>query len=131
VTAFLDMGQLSAAARFALGGQEPQVASRRSLLRCVAEPAAAVGSAELYPDLPSKAAALLIAVARTYRPFVDGNKRAGFVAATLLINLNGHRLTMPVPAASSLIDKVAYGELTEPEAVAAMLAPHIQPVSDP
>lgn len=130
MTAYLDMGQLIAGARFALKGKEPEVASRRNLLRCVAEPAAAVGSAELYRDLASKAAALLIAVARTYRPFVDGNERAAFIAATLLINLNGHRLTMPVPAASSLIGKVAYGELTEPEPVAAMLAPHLEPVSD-
>ena len=127
MTVYLDMGQLVKAARVALGGAEPKVVSRHALLRCVAEPAAVAGTVELYPTLPEKAAALMIAVARTHRPFEDGNKRAAFLAATLLINLNGHRLAMPAPAASVLLDKVAYGELTEPAAVAAALAPHVQP----
>lgn len=127
MTAYLDMGQLAAVARVVLRA-EPELASRQALLRCVAEPAAMAGSVELYPQLSDKAAALLVAVARTYRPFVDGNKRAGLVAATSMVNVNGHRLTMPLPAASALIDTVAHGELTEPTDVAAVLAPHIHPV---
>lgn len=128
MTVYLDMGQLVKAARVALAGAEPKVTSRHALLRCVAEPAAVAGSVELYPALADKAAALMIAVAKTHRPFEDGNKRTAFLAATLLINLNGHRLTMPAPAASVLIDKVSYGELAEPETVAAAIAPHIRPV---
>ncbi|HEV2087749.1 MAG TPA: Fic family protein [Cryptosporangiaceae bacterium] len=127
MTAYLDMGQLVAAARVALRA-EPEVASRQALLRCVAEPAAMAGAVELYPTLADKAAALLVAVLKLHRPFVDGNKRAGFVAAALLVNVNGHRLDMPVPAASALIDKVDYGGLVEPTEVAEVLAPHIQPI---
>lgn len=126
MTAYLDMGQLVATARYALRA-EPELASRQALLRCVAEPAAMAGSVEVYPGLADKAAALLVAVARVHRPFVDGNKRAALVAAALMVNLNGHRLAMPLPAASALIDKVALGELTEPQDVALALAPHIQP----
>lgn len=119
MTAYLDMGQLVSAARFALRA-EPELVSRHALLRCVAEPAAVAGSVEVYPELADKAAALLVAVARTHRPFADGNKRAGFVAATLMVNLNGHRLVMPLPVASALIGRVA-----EPQDVAAVLAAHI------
>ncbi|MGH9380826.1 MAG: type II toxin-antitoxin system death-on-curing family toxin [Thermoanaerobaculia bacterium] len=127
MTAYLDMGQLVAAARAALGS-EPKVSNRRALLRCVAEPAAAAGGVEIYPELADKAAALMIAVARTHRPFADGNRRASFVAAALLLNVNGHRLAMPLPDASALIDKVALGELTEAREVATRMTPHIMPV---
>jgi death-on-curing protein len=126
VTAYLDMGQLVAAARYALRA-EPELASRPALLRCVAEPAAVAGSVELYPTLTDKAAALLVAVALVHRPFVDGNRRAASLAAVLMVNVNGHRLDMPLAAASALIDKVALGELPEPQDVAAVLAAHIRP----
>jgi death-on-curing protein len=128
---YLDMGQLVKAARVALAGGEPKVVSRKGLLRCVAEPAAVAGPVEVYPTLAEKAAAVMVAVTRTVRPFEDGNKRTGFAAATLLLNVNGHRLVMPPAQASVLIDKVAYGELPDPEAVAAVLAPHIVATDQP
>jgi hypothetical protein len=45
----------------------------------------------------------------------------------LMVKLNGHRLVMPLPAASALIDKVALGESTEPQDVARARTPHFQP----
>jgi death-on-curing protein len=46
---------------------------------------------ELIPDLFSKAAALLEALILD-RPFIDGNKRTGVVAAGLFLRQKGYRL---------------------------------------
>jgi death-on-curing protein len=47
---------------------------------------------DLYPDLPSKAAALMHSLVLNH-PFVDGNKRVGVAAAELFLLANGHELT--------------------------------------
>ena len=58
----------------------------------VARPWATFGSRDLYPDLFSKAAALLDSLIHNH-PFVDGNKRTGIAAAALFLRQNGYRLT--------------------------------------
>jgi len=58
----------------------------------VARPRATFGGEDLYPDLFSKAAALMDSLIRNH-PFVDGNKRTGIAAAALFLRQNGHRLT--------------------------------------
>ena len=58
----------------------------------VARPWATFGSRDLYPDLFSKAAALLDSLIHNH-PFGDGNKRTGIAAAALFLRQNGHRLT--------------------------------------
>ncbi|HXF69902.1 MAG TPA: type II toxin-antitoxin system death-on-curing family toxin [Thermoflexus sp.] len=57
----------------------------------VARPQATFGGRDLYPDLFSKAAALIDSLIRNH-PFVDGNKRTG-IAAALFLRQNGYRLT--------------------------------------
>lgn len=52
---------------------------------------AAFGDKELFPDLTSKVAALIQAIA-LYHPFIDGNKRTSLVAADVCLRLNGYRL---------------------------------------
>ena len=47
---------------------------------------------DLYPDLFSKAAALMESLICNH-PFVDGNKRTGATAAGLFLRRNGYRLT--------------------------------------
>jgi death-on-curing protein len=47
---------------------------------------------ELYPDLWTKAAALMQSLIRNH-PFVDGNKRAAVTATGIFLELNGQRLT--------------------------------------
>lgn len=58
----------------------------------VARPQATFGSEDLYPDLFSKAAALMQSLIGNH-PFVDGNKRTGISAAGLFLRRNGWRLT--------------------------------------
>ncbi|HEM61452.1 MAG TPA: type II toxin-antitoxin system death-on-curing family toxin [Chloroflexi bacterium] len=59
------------------------------LLRsAVARPRASFEGKELYPDLFSKAAALMHSLIKNH-PFIDGNKRTGTAAAVLLLRANG------------------------------------------
>jgi death-on-curing protein len=46
-------------------------------------------------------------------PFVDGNKRTGFVAGLLFLELNGGRFTAPEDAAAEAVIGLAAGTLDE------------------
>lgn len=63
-----------------------------ALEAAVARPAMTFGGEDLYPDLPSKAGALMHSLVMNH-PYVDGNKRVGAHAAILLLRLNGFRTT--------------------------------------
>ena len=54
----------------------------------VAQPAATFGGELVHADLFAMAAAYLFHIVRNH-PFVDGNKRAGLLAATVFLELNG------------------------------------------
>jgi death on curing protein len=58
----------------------------------VARPQAFFDGQDLYPDLFSKAAALLESLIGNHA-FVDGNKRTAITTAGLFLRLNGYRLT--------------------------------------
>jgi death-on-curing protein len=62
-----------------------------SLLSAVGRPQASFDDQDLYPDLFTKAAALMDSLIRNH-PFVDGNKRTGIAAAALFLRTNGYRL---------------------------------------
>lgn len=62
------------------------------LASAVARPQATFEGKDLYPDLFSKAAALMQSLIRNH-PFVDGNKRTGIAAAGLFLKRNGWQLT--------------------------------------
>ena len=58
----------------------------------VARPRATFDSKELYPDLFTKAAALMDSLINNH-PFLDGNKRTGITATGLFLRINGWVLT--------------------------------------
>jgi death-on-curing protein len=62
-----------------------------SLLSAVGRPQASFDDQDLYPDLFTKAAALMDSLIRNH-PFVDGKKRTGIAAAALFLRMNGYRL---------------------------------------
>ena len=62
------------------------------LQSALARPQATFDGKELYPDLFSKAAALLDSLVNNH-PFVDGNKRAGITCAGIFLRLNGWEMT--------------------------------------
>lgn len=61
------------------------------LLSALARPKATFEGKDLYPDLFTKAAALMDSLVRNH-PFVDGNKRTAITAAALFLRINGYRL---------------------------------------
>lgn len=76
------------------------------------------------PDLVDLAAAYGFGLAKNH-PFVDGNKRAAFLAIGLFVMLNGHRLVATQSDATLSMLAVAAGEMDE-EAFAAWLREHLQ-----
>jgi death-on-curing protein len=63
-------------------------------------------------DIVRLAAALTFGVVRNH-PFVDGNKRTGFVIGVLFLELNGFRFGASEEAATSQVMALAGGELDE------------------
>ena len=47
------------------------------------------------------------------RPFVDGNKRKGFVVGVLFLELNGYRFTAAEESAAQAVLELAAGPLDE------------------
>lgn len=66
------------------------------------------------PDLADMAAAYGFGLAKNHG-YLDGNKRAAFIAIGLFLGLNGQRLTATEPEAVTVILGVASGELGEAE----------------
>ena len=64
------------------------------------------------PDFASLAAAYGVGLAKNH-PFVDGNKRAAFLAVALFLALNGYRLTADQVDATRTTLAVAAGEMNE------------------
>jgi len=75
------------------------------------------------PDIAALAAAYGVGLAKNH-PFVDGNKRAAFLAVGLFLALNGYRLTADQVSAIQTMLAVAAGELDEPD-FAAWLRSHM------
>ena len=61
------------------------------LQSAVARPRATFSGNELYPDIFSKAAAILESLARNH-PFLDGNKRTAIAATSIFLRMNDVRL---------------------------------------
>ena len=76
-------------------------------------------------DAAALAAAYGWGISRNH-PFIDGNKRTGFVATELFLSLNGFELTATDADCVITMLNVAAGTLTE-DAFAAWLRQHAQP----
>lgn len=63
------------------------------LLSALGRPQATFDGKELYPDIFSKAAALMDSLVRNH-PFVDGNKRTAITTSALFLRINGFQLVV-------------------------------------
>ena len=63
---------------------------------------------DAYPDLDTKAAALLESLVRNHA-LVDGNKRLGWTAVVVFYRLNGHLIAAPEDDAYDVVIAVASG----------------------
>ena len=64
------------------------------------------------PDLLDLAAAYTAGLVRNH-PFIDGNKRTGFVVGILFLELNGYRFTASEADAAQAVLELAAGTLDE------------------
>ena len=77
------------------------------------------------PDAASLAASYGVGLAKNH-PFVDGNKRAAFLAVGLFLAANGYRLKATQTEATLTVLEVAAGAMDE-TAFAQWIRDHIQP----
>jgi death on curing protein len=107
-------------------GTDPPVRDAGLLESAVARPPATAFGADVYPDLDSKAAALIHSLARN-RALVDGNKRLAIAAVIAFCGVNGRRLTLSNDEAYDLIIEVATGHLDSVEEIVRRLRSATEP----
>ncbi len=114
--AYLDLEDLIALATMLLG-DPPPIRDLGLLGSAAARPQASVFGEDAYPDLWSKAAALLQSAVKSHA-LVDGNERLGWLATAVFLELNGvqavrisndavYRSVMDVAAGNHEVDELA------------------------
>ncbi|GAA3372018.1 type II toxin-antitoxin system death-on-curing family toxin [Streptomyces sannanensis] len=87
MTRHLTVSEVTDLARFACGGEQPELRAPGLLESAVHRPRARMFGFEAYEDVYEQAGALLHAIA-TNHPFVDGNKRTAWLAAATFLAVN-------------------------------------------
>ena len=126
---YLSLEELLELHRLALqqtGGLEG-VRDLGGLESAVAQPQMTFGGQDLYPCLPTKAAALGFSLVCNH-PFLDGNKRVGHLAMEVFLVLKGQELVAGVDEQERVIVRLAAGELSREE-VAEWFRSRISPYS--
>jgi death on curing protein len=120
VTRRLSVEQALRIARAAVGGPV-EVRDVGLLEAAVHRPRASVLGQGAYPDLLTKAAALLHSLASNH-PLVDGNKRLAWLANYVFLAKNGTKIDPDDDEAYELVMAIAAGELSDVREIAARLA---------
>lgn len=92
------------------------------LASALARPAQLSAYAELPPTVFQLAAAVAFGIVRNH-PFLDGNKRPGFIACVMTLGINGYLLDMPDEMAIETFLALAIGTVDE-ATLAERLASH-------
>ena len=128
---FLDTDDLIELARRLLG-DPPPVRDVGLLTAAAARPQASAFGSDAYPDFWTKAAALLQSVVNNHA-LIDGNKRLGWLATAVFLELNGASATAaPNHDVYELVMRVAAEEVSVEEIAALLreLSPPSRPSSD-
>ena len=120
MTRYLTVEQALRVARAAVDGPI-EVRDIGLLESAVHRPRASVLGQDAYPDLFSKAAALLHSLAGN-RSLVDGNKRLAWLATYVFLAKNGVELDPDDDEAYAFVIAVAAGEIDEVGEIATVLA---------
>jgi death on curing protein len=107
-------------------GPDNKVRDYGLLEAALARPQASAFGKDAYPNLDTKAAALMHSIARNHA-LVDGNKRLTLAAAIAFYGLNGRRLTLTNDEAYDLVTSIATGQFDTTDAIAAVLRDATQP----
>ncbi|MER5207700.1 type II toxin-antitoxin system death-on-curing family toxin [Streptomyces sp. NPDC002825] len=113
---YLSTEDVLVVAEHAVDDQKVVVRDAGLLDSAVHRPSAAMFGEEAYPDLVTKAAALLQSLAINH-PFVDGNKRTAWLSCVTFLAMNGIQLRPDIDAAERLVIAVATGEIDEVRAI--------------
>ena len=122
---YLTLGDLLHIAERTLG-ETPLLRDEGLLASAAARPQTTVFGEDAYPDVHTKAAALIHSNARN-RALVDGNKRLGLAGTLVFLGVNGLRLEMTNDEAYDFVIDVAVGRLAEVGDIATVLAEHTGP----
>lgn len=123
MTEHLDLEDLLAAAEAALR-RPPEIRDIGILEAAVARTRASIYGEDAYPELDTKAAALLHSIV-TGHALIDGNKRLGWVAVRLFLRLNGRDLRVSIDDAFDLVRSIADGSLPDVADIAGRLRPWV------
>jgi|SRR6516225_7161239 len=115
---YLDVEDLIELARMLLG-DPPPIRDFGLLGSAAARPQATAFGEDAYPDIWSKAAALLDSLVKNHA-LVDGNKRLGWLATAVFLEINGvaiskasndavYELVLEVAAGDRRVDEIAAG----------------------
>lgn len=115
---YLDLDDVMALAAASLG-DPPPIGDIGLLGSAVARPSTAVFGHDAYPDLWTKAAALLQSIVRNHA-LIDGDKRLGWLATAVFVEINGmaiaeasnddvYELVMGVAAGNPPLERIAAG----------------------
>lgn len=115
---YLDLEDLIHLAELLLGDR-PRIKDVGLLSAAAARPQTTVAGEDAYPDIWTKAAALLQSVVNNHA-LVDGNKRLGWLATAVFLEINGmdittasnddvYDLVMDVAAHDRSVEKIAKG----------------------
>lgn len=107
MTYYLDLEDLLASAETAVGGL-PEIRDIGLMKSAAERPRATAFGDDAYPDLDTKAAAMLQSIVAGH-PLVDGNKRLGWVAMRLFYRMNGADVRPDPDGAYELIVAIAGG----------------------
>ena len=124
MTRYLTVEQALRIARTAVGGPI-HVRDIGLLEAAVHRPRASVLGQDAYPDLFTKAAALLHSLARNH-PLVDGNKRLAWLATYVFLAKNDVVLDPGDDVAYDLVVAVAAGTVDEVSDIAGVLASFVK-----
>jgi len=92
----------------------------------VLRPQQTVFGGDAYPDIHTKAAAMMHSLIRNH-PFVDGNKRTGVLSVVLFYNLNGYSVEAEQGAVIALALDIAEGQI-DVEGISGVLKGWISPL---
>lgn len=116
---FLDLDDVLDLALRLLGAPVP-LRDAGLLAAAVARPQTSIGGQDAYPDLWTKAAAHLQSLVSSH-PLVDGNKRLGWLATAVFLELNDHSVAgASNDAVYDLVMHVAGGSPTVEEIAVAL-----------
>ena len=111
MTVYLELDDVIAAAQAALAPAEVLVRDVGLIESALARPRASAFGEDAYPDLYTKAAALLESLARNH-PLVDGNKRLAWVSMRLFLLVNGADVAVTSPqVGDDFVRDVAQGNV--------------------